>query len=51
MCTAQPVFQVTVNNQLTYLCGKCIAENSIHYVVEVNHNNIIEQTCQCSICT
>lgn len=50
MCTTQPVFQVTVNNQLTYLCGKCIAEHSSHTIVRVNNTPVVGQTCQCTKC-
>lgn len=51
MCTTQPVFQVTVNNQLTYLCGKCIADHSFHSTVKVQGDKpIVGKTCQCSKC-
>lgn len=51
MCTTQPVFQVALNDQTTYLCGKCIEENSRNSTVTLqNDNPVVGETCQCDIC-
>ena len=51
MCTTQPVFQVTVNDQTTHLCGKCMDENSRNATVTVqNENPAVGESCQCTIC-
>ncbi|MFV5685544.1 hypothetical protein ACM55I_08850 [Flavobacterium sp. GB2R13] len=51
MCTTQPVFQVSVNEQVTYLCGKCLAEHYIDSEVRIlNDNHVVGETCQCIVC-
>lgn len=51
MCTTQPVFQVTINDVINYLCGKCIVEHSSHSTVVILDNNpVVGETCQCKEC-
>lgn len=50
-CTAQPVFQVNVNQQPKYLCGRCIAEHSNDLTVEIQSEHpVVGETCQCVEC-
>lgn len=51
MCTTQPVFKVSVNNEVIYLCGKCLAEHYEDSKVRIlNKNNVVGKTCQCIVC-
>lgn len=47
-CTAQPVFEVKVNGQITYLCSRCMEHNS---KIEIQKNRGIEgEYCLCVKC-
>jgi hypothetical protein len=50
-CTVQPVFEVKVNQKLTYLCGKCIVEYSKDFIVEIPSDHpVAGKTCECVKC-
>ncbi len=51
MCTAQPVFQVNVNNLEIHLCIKCLAEHHNTSQVRILNNNPVRgENCQCIVC-
>ena len=50
-CTAQPVFRVNLNGYMTFLCSKCIVENSNQNNIQIIDNEAVQgEVCLCNIC-